>query len=228
MGKGRIKKLSDSEEFFIKFVNGKETNRPKLVHSAVYKWWRKDDKEQRKVEILEVRLTLMKLLYQIIYHQQVLNSKEIQYFIKICDEHIINYKVKNGIIDKGYELAPSSKFKSFTYPPWLRDLSFNLIYYLSDPNNDIRKIKQCERCKDFFISKRVNKRTKYCPLCSPKNKMSKEQRKVYDSELKVTKKRAKDNSIRSEYISRLISAGCSKEEAEKDFNEVIKPELSTE
>ncbi len=58
--------------------------------------------------------------------------------------------------------------------------------------------------------------------------MSKEQRKVYDSELKVTKKRAKDNSIRSEYISRLISAGCSKEEAEKDFNEVIKPELSTE
>ena len=222
MKKGRLKKHSDSNEYFIYFVNGKEVDRPKLVPPKVFKWRKKEDEEQRKVDILKVRLTLLKLLSQIIYHQKIVDSKELQYFIKICDEYIVKYKVKSGKIEKAFELAPSSKFKEFVYFPWLRDLSFNIVGYLSDPNNDIRKIKQCELCKDIFISERVNKRTKYCPICSPKSKMSKKQRRAYQIKWRGKKKRKKDNFHRNENINRLINAGYNRKDAEAEYEETLK------
>jgi len=59
---------------------------------------------------------LIKLVNEIIHHQKILNIKELQYFIKICDEYIVKYEVKNGKVEKGFELAPSSKFKEYMYP----------------------------------------------------------------------------------------------------------------
>ncbi len=172
----------------------------------------------------EVKSKLRSLLDKIIKNQKIPDAKELSYFTQIVEQEAPIFKVENGRLCKTIK-ETRNREEFLSYPLWLRYLAVDIVEYLLDSKNDLRKIKKCEWCKDFFISIKVDKRTKYCTVCSPKNKMSKEQRTIYQKGRRATKKSEKDNIPKNEYIKRLIKAGYSREEAEKSFEETIKPEL---
>ena len=172
----------------------------------------------------EVKSKLRSLLDKIIKNQKIPDSKELSYFTQIVEQAAPIFEVKNGRLYKTIK-ETRNREEFLSYPYWLRVLSVEIVEYLLDSKNDLRKIKKCKLCKNFFSSIKVDKRTKYCPLCSPKNKMSKEQRKIYQRRRRAAKKSEKDNFTKNEYITRLIKEGCSREEAEKTFEETIKPDL---
>lgn len=81
-------------------------------------------------------------------------------------------------------------------------------------NNDRRKLKKCDKCENFFVASRVDDRIKYCGSCSPKSKMSKEERKAYQRKYRQKKKQEKLTRERETRIENLMKrAGCSREEA---------------
>jgi len=82
-------------------------------------------------------------------------------------------------------------------------------------SDDLGKLKLCELCNRFFISKRKDKRIKYCPTCSPKNKMPKEVRRKYVKKYYWDNKDKKGIKVRELNIQSLMdNLGCTREEAE--------------
>jgi hypothetical protein len=95
-------------------------------------------------------------------------------------------------------------------------MSYSLTEFIL--NNDRRKIKICSACGLFYVQVGFHL-SKYCKTCSPKNKMSKEESKLYMRKYRQQKKQAssqqglreKENEINS-YMETL---SVSREEAEQ-------------
>jgi hypothetical protein len=98
-------------------------------------------------------------------------------------------------------------------------IAFSLCEFLLD--SDRRKLKKCDWCGTFFVASKVDSRIKYCAICSPKSKWSKETRREYQRRYWAKHKKAKDVQERIQYIDRMIAAGYSREEAEKEFAEIM-------
>lgn len=144
-----------SKEFFINFAN----ERPFLLPPKSNDFVKERLRDTSKVP--EVRSILRKLLDQIIQDQELKDTKELQYFIKIQEQYVPKYKVKNGKLIKNWTIGKGPAELLF-YPNWLRDLSFNLIDYLRDSERDIRKIKKCKNCGEYYISTQLRANQKYC------------------------------------------------------------------
>jgi hypothetical protein len=68
------------------------------------------------------------------------------------------------------EVGPFSNF-------FMGAVAQSLLVFLT--KNDRRRLKKCNHCGKFYPAKRLIEAQKYCPECSPKNKMSRKQRKLY-------------------------------------------------
>jgi hypothetical protein len=97
-------------------------------------------------------------------------------------------------------------------------IAFSLCEFLLD--SDRRKLRRCEWCGTFFVASKVDSRIKYCAICSPKSKWSKETRREYQRKYWAKHRKAKEVQERIQYIDRLMDAGCTKEEAEKEYAEI--------
>ena len=79
-----------------------------------------------------------------------------------------------------------------------------------------RYIRHCKNCKKNFVAKKVDKRIKYCPLCSPKSKMGKEERKEYQKKYRDKKRKEKIAHERGAKINNYMEKlSCTREEAEE-------------
>ena len=96
-------------------------------------------------------------------------------------------------------------------------IAYCLVNFLkSDISIKRKHILKCNMCKDFFISKKIDERTKYCPICSYKNKMSKEERSKHDKKKRLEKKLEKKEKLTPEQekqIERMMSTGHTREQA---------------
>jgi hypothetical protein len=117
-------------------------------------------------------------------------------------------KHKLGMLD-----LPQATFLSRP-EPYLEKLTLDLFTFLNKEN--ISKLKKCEKCEEFFRANKVDNRTKLCTVCSPKNKMTKNQRNKYQREYywkKKNEKLAKEHEAKiANYMDKL---SCTREEAEK-------------
>ena len=98
---------------------------------------------------------------------------------------------------------------------------YSLVEFLL--NNDRRKLKLCDECKKFFIAKKVDTRIKFCPECSPKSKMNREERRNYMRQRRAEKKKLKIEQQRKAQIKRFLEAGYSEKEAQEIW-EIYKEE----
>jgi len=64
--------------------------------------------------------------------------------------------------------------------------------------NDRRLLKKCDYCHNYFIAKQLRINQKYCPICSPKSKMTREERKIYMRDEWRPKQRAKKEHERKQ------------------------------
>jgi len=91
-----------------------------------------------------------------------------------------------GAMEGAPPMAYKGIFRNFLYNFVANDLTEFLL------NNDRQKLKICQWCEKYFIAKKVDLRTKFCPICSSKTKMTKEwQKKYYKNRIKEKKEQKK-------------------------------------
>lgn len=94
-------------------------------------------------------------------------------------------------------------------------LSYCLLFS-SENEKILQRIKRCQICSNFFFAKKVDKRTKYCPACSPKSKMNREERSEYQKKWRQKKKLEELAIERKTKIQNYMDKlDCSREEAEE-------------
>jgi len=86
-------------------------------------------------------------------------------------------------------------------------------------HDDRRKLKRCEWCGNFFIASKIDKRFKYCPVCSPKSKLSKERKTELQRIRRKRMKEEKIAQIKAGQIKRYLEAGYTLKEAEDLWEE---------
>lgn len=119
-----------------------------------------DDRRNDTSQVPKARDNLTKLLDGIISNQKITDSEELQYFVNVVELHVPEYQVENGQLIEGWVYG-KHKTWLMPYPPfWLQKLAFNIIWYLSDSKNDLRKVKNCVICKKYFISRTIKR-----PFC---------------------------------------------------------------
>ena len=122
-----------------------------------------------------------------------------------------------------YRIAKKIPFELETRFNWFvrKNVGYSLAEFIM--SDDLRKLKLCELCNRFFIANRKDKRIKYCPTCSPKNKMPKEERREYIKKYYWDKKHEKGIKVRELKIQELMdNLGCTREEAEDIFEADLK------
>jgi len=147
-------------------------------------------------------------------------------FIFSQDETTIE---KKDIFDPALKFHRDIHFANYTkdyryiFSDYLRSLmGFSLINYLTNKKKgDIYRC-QYEDCSIFYLSKKKDKNNKFCPECSPKNKMTKEKQKKYFKKKYLERRKEKVRSkAQIEFMvekmtkKRLMKAGNTKEEANK-------------
>ncbi len=95
------------------------------------------------------------------------------------------------------------------------DLRYCMIEFFKHEESK-RYIHHCKNCKKYFVAKKIDKRIKYCPLCSPKSKMGKEERKEYQKKYRGKKRKEKIAHERGAKINNYMEKlSCTREEAEE-------------
>jgi hypothetical protein len=204
-----------STEFFIDFANHKRLPNWLLPPKKKAKkgYWNKFLYDKTKIP--EVRNFLVKILNQIIADGKLKDSDEIQYFIDVNRAMIVTFEVVDGKLERivSYPKAEDTELKELATPIWLKELADDLLGYLTNPDNDLRKIKKCKWCKCYFIASRIDKRILYCAECSSKSRMSKETRRRYQRDYRRKKRIEKMTKERESRIDTIMKSGFSREDA---------------
>ena len=165
------------------------------------------------------------------------NQKYVQYVVGEIIDHkdiskivgLLNFLSIGGQLFRSeYSIEKSKdgqneivKEKNIYYPLY-QNLSFGLFlgsavsYSLTEflIKSDRRKLNRCERCNEVFISNKNDKRIKYCPVCSPKNKWTKEQNAEYHRNWrKVQKEKERKIKFEARIDNLMKRTGYSREEA---------------
>lgn len=75
-------------------------------------------------------------------------------------------------------------------------------------------LRQCNKCKKYYVARKNYKRNKFCSDCSPKSRMSKEKRREYQKKYRQNKKQERLTSEREARIKTLMNnLDCNREEA---------------
>jgi hypothetical protein len=164
------------------------------------------------------------------------NARTLKYFLFLANHCFYTHHIigKNGRISpvvKFYNDFLKDPFSVFAPRyPGLIESRFNRFvgsfvgHSLRDfiINDDLKKLKICQRCHKFFISKKRDKRIKFCPTCSKKSKMTKEVRREYQKRYYWNKKLQKIEISRELMIQKYMeNLDCTREEAEALYNTEI-------
>ena len=104
---------------------------------------------------------LRKLLAQIIRDQQISMTKELKYFTDRMPHDDEKFIVVNGKLGAIREWDPEEEFlESVIEPERFRRIRIELINYLTDPNEDKRKLKKCPFCEKYFIAVNIRRFTR--------------------------------------------------------------------
>jgi hypothetical protein len=102
---------------------------------------------------------LKKLLDQIIQNKQINMTKELKYFIDRVPPHKEKYIVGNGKLVCIREYNPEEELlEALAEPGWFRRIRIELINYLTDENEDKRRLKKCPFCKEYFIANHLRRK----------------------------------------------------------------------
>lgn len=161
-----------------------------------------------------VQKNLRDILKKIILQEgKISDLKQLSDFINITNLIQHKYDIQNG------KLIKTLIINRGIYPGWLFDIIVTFLEYLSNPNNNLRKIKQCPDCNDFYIQSKLNLRQKYCPNCSNKNHtpsdIQAKRTKVSRDAAKKRKVTEKRKALFSEKCKQLISEGFKKNKAQE-------------
>lgn len=136
-----------------------------------------------------------------------LKNKQIQ----VREEWFINY-TPPAQQDNKYDYGLLGKRVLKTY---ISAVDYFFVEFLKKDGN-ASLFHLCEKCGKYFVAKKVDKRIKYCPLCSPKSKMGKEERKEYQKKYRGKKRKEKIAHERGAKINNYMEKlGCTREEAEE-------------
>jgi hypothetical protein len=80
-------------------------------------------------------------------------------------------------------------------------------------NRNFNRIRLCQKCNLFFITQKIDRRIKYCSICSPKSKMTSEERRRYQRDYRKKKRLEKLAIEREARIENLMKeTGYSRKE----------------
>jgi len=158
---------------------------------------------------------LRNILYKIIENQGVLSeSDELNFIITLQERTITKYEVENGRLTEQSVLNPDDESVAMMTPGWLKYSCQSLIDFLC--NENLKRLKNCPYCKEFYASKKLNPNQRYCSSCSKKDTRTKEEKASYQRAYrKVQKKRRereKKRKLEKEALN-LIAQGIRPKEA---------------
>ena len=216
MQKGKTKQSKEPTEFFIIVANGS----PFLVKRIDPK----NSLEMVRLErskVSEIQPKLRKILDGIIKEKKLTDSEELKFFTEICEQHRDKYKVSDGKLKKNKEYDSARKWNWVVYSEWVQDLSFDLIYFLSNPKTDLRKVKKCQLCKKYYIAEQLRDNRKFCSIkCKRMNQWPREKWNEYMKEHREQKrkemKKLSEEALKKE-IQRRMRDGWTREEVDEQL-----------
>jgi hypothetical protein len=155
-----------------------------------------------KKENKKIVSRLREVLNQVIRDKRLLRSKGLNYFIGSLDSFTTRYEVNRMGVEPYNVLDSKETVRAFVlsyasssqgeeemgYPCSLPLFSSALIRWLNQSTADLTRIRRC-KCKRYFLASKSDERIKFCPICSPKNKMTKSKRRRYQRVYRNKQKR---------------------------------------
>jgi len=71
-------------------------------------------------------------------------------------------------------------------------------------NRNFKRIRLCQKCGLFFMTQKIDRRIKYCPICSRKSKMTTEERRRYQRDYRKKRRHEKAAIERETKIENLM------------------------
>ncbi len=159
-----------------------------------------------------------------IFINEFINQKRNLYKTLSFIPYLIDYnRLKKPvlIIDMDGSLIDEPIFEEYQFDEWRYSdiIAYCVVCFFKSTKN-IKRIYKCDRCEIFYISTKIDKRNRYCPSCSPKSKMTREERRKYMKRYRDDKKSGKENEIvllKKMHIRKLIKKGLTEKEAEREW-----------
>jgi hypothetical protein len=219
------KKRRSRYQFIFDFANGYFDPTPRLVNPKD-SWSKKliDERLNDTSRIPSARAKLKELLDRIIEEQRLTDSEELRYFTGIREKFIPQYEIENGKLKIHYAINRDTPITVLFYPYWLKDLSFTLIDFISDPDTDLRRVKKCEKCKDYYLAEQLRDIQKFCSKkCKRRSHYSPEKWAEYMRDWRANKKKEvesqKKEETEKEIQRRMKSAGMTRDEVVDQMSE---------
>jgi hypothetical protein len=142
--------------------------------------------DQNVVIFEKQRNILLKALEHVISNRGLEKSSDLNRCIVIANKRLLSPKFalkSQGGGETKVEISTIGMFETANEPELalLENIfsfaCYSLISFLAVNNR--HKIKKCLHCLQFFAATKLNPRQKFCSLCSPKNKMTREERSMY-------------------------------------------------
>jgi hypothetical protein len=210
------KRLRQQE--FIHFANYGHP-RPRLITPEEFEdrkhfWgqWRHD-----KSEMPNALSKLKTVLDRIIQEQKLVDSQELQYFIGHTDQLVRKLTVTDMRLESDLGSTPETARRALLTRYWLRILANDLIHFLMDGN--LKNLRKCKFCEDYFIASRDDRRIIYCQECSPSSKIGKEKQREAQKKHREKKRQEREEerakARESTILHYMDALGISRREAEK-------------
>ncbi len=178
----------------------------------------------------QIRRTQQKLkdiLIDIIQGIVLYKNENFSYFLEEYNRYV--NRIKNELIDYRLSVKPDNTLcyidnkkihlwqDGFPVAGITLAISYLFIEFVKDEKNK-KLLHSCSECKLIFVSKKADERIKFCPNCSNKNRMSREERRLYMQQYRRREKQEETLIFQQRQISKFIeNLGCSEEEAQELF-----------
>lgn len=132
-------------------------------------------------------------------------------------------------VDKNTIWADPPHFYEDTYPS-TAIIGHCLIELLKSCGDQMHQyLHSCQRCKEYFIAKKIDERIKHCSSCAKLNNMTPEERKAYDKGRRAIIKRRNEVHKLNEFIERMMKEhGWTEKEARDQYEYDQNIKLSTD
>jgi hypothetical protein len=169
----------------------------------------KDTIEENK----KLHTSLVNFLNSIIETREIADNKDSRFLLHICNAYPnMTFTITNGKVIKGFgHIVEETEFA-------IRDL----FEFLANSKN-IKRIKKCPDCGNFYNQSKLYERQKYCPICSKKNHTPKDvqakRTQVSRNAAKKLKDKGRRKALYEKEYKRLIKERHSMKDA-KEYAEI--------
>jgi len=184
-----------------------------------------DDIKTLHVNLQNLQSDYWKIMVAVTNQKQLKKIPEVNHFLKeynSLDRNKLAISNENSLVEippVGEKRYLKERNPGQWYQIMKQDLTYVLIKFFRIENSS-KYIRRCSVCRIFFISSKIDPRIKYCSKCSPKCKMSREERREYQKQWNLNKKEQKLAIEREAQINTLMKrSGYSREEVVKIVEE---------